>query len=434
MVMLQRLRTKLRKIMAQLNVTGYFHFTAAPEDAVSFKIMVPYAAINRGAYGDIKQDPFDIVVRKTEGNNFKDIRTEAEMREELMSLERYVHTLDKWVVQLISDEISESEMIDGLKLRLFLNISGVATMINEVNIPVIQENPTPFPRPETEWDASLLLKNGEYMLLDNVIYMWKHYQSGNSTINPQDDIAQNPLTTKWVAYQNWPILFTNALIAKFGLLGSAVFDGHYMMSQYGSDENGNQTNDYRNFGNGNFNPNILFNFLTGKSKLKDTEIDGIIHLNGMSGKMQIQYVELNKSDSVYARHEFFEEHNNEATVVTGYKLRENTHIVITHDDTYSQAQKHVLLPNSPDYIGVQVKIIDTNTPPYTRTSLSYCTVVYGGMYGLLRSGGYVGTTTTIAKTYVELRGGSLNLIGIPKYGLDGDIIGTQWALDSYVLD
>ena len=74
MVMLQRLRTKLRKIMAQLNVTGYFHFTAAPEDAVSFKIMVPYAAINRGAYGDIKQDPFDIVVRKTEGNNFKEDR------------------------------------------------------------------------------------------------------------------------------------------------------------------------------------------------------------------------------------------------------------------------------------------------------------------------------------------------------------------------
>ena len=80
MVMLQRLRTKLRKIMAQLNVTGYFHFTSAPEDSVIFKIMVPYSAINRGAYGVITQDSFYIVFRNTEGNIFKEIRTVAVMR------------------------------------------------------------------------------------------------------------------------------------------------------------------------------------------------------------------------------------------------------------------------------------------------------------------------------------------------------------------
>ena len=277
----------------QLNVTGYITISVAQQDVTSYKLIIPYAAINRSAYGVIQQDAFDLVVKESTGNLFENITSDAQMLEKSLRIERYVAASDSWLVHPISDEIAESEMMDGLRLRLLkvelvvvttINPDGLPvghqeeklTVLDEVDIPVIQENPMPFPRSETEWSKSLLFKNGEYMLLDNVVYMWNHYQSGNSDLDPKSDIAKNPLTTRWSAYQNWAILFTNAVIAKFGLVGAAVFINQYMISQYGIDSNGDPSNDYRDFGGIDFIPNIMLDFLSGKSKLGDTEITGTV--------------------------------------------------------------------------------------------------------------------------------------------------------------
>ena len=405
--------------MSQLKVTGYFHFTAAPEDAVSFKIMVPYAAITRTAYGEIKQDPFDLAIRKTCGNTITDIKSDEWMREESLRLEKYNVSTGQWLPFPVTDEVAHVEMFDGLRFRLLKIFPGTeetVQILDEIEVPVIQENPQFFARSETEWTADLRFKNGEYLLLDSVIYVWSYPITGNSVDDPKTDIEENRLTTKWTAYQEWPVLFTKGMIAKHGLFGSAVFNGQYMLSQFGVDSNGDPSNDYRDFGGIDFVPNIMLDFLTGKAFFQEADVAGTIRINGVAGKMQIKYVELIDSDAVYARHEFSD--SGSSVVVHGYKIRENTHIVVSHGNKYPEERdpaKSILLPNSPDYIGCQVRIMDTNTPPYTRTGLAYNTIIYGGMYPLLKSGGYVGDINAKGISSIPLIGGSLNLIGMPVY-------------------
>lgn len=63
-------------------------------------------------------------------------------------------------------------------------------------------------------------------------------------------------------------MFVNAMVADFGKIGSAVFSGDYMLSQYGVGKDGRpiQTeNGYEAFtpDMSNFIPNILLNFVTG---------------------------------------------------------------------------------------------------------------------------------------------------------------------------
>ena len=272
--------------MSQLKVTGYFHFTAAPEDAVSFKIMVPYAAITRTAYGEIKQDPFDLAIRKTCGNTITDIKSDEWMREESLRLEKYNVSTGQWLPFPVTDEVAHVEMFDGLRFRLLKIFPGTeetVQILDEIEVPVIQENPQFFARSETEWTADLRFKNGEYLLLDSVIYVWSYPITGNSVDDPKTDIEKNRLTTKWTAYQEWPFLFTKGIAARYAQFGMGIFYDQYLMSQYGVDSRGNSTGDYRNFGTDDFNPNILLNFLDGSSVLRKTTIYGEIistHPNG----------------------------------------------------------------------------------------------------------------------------------------------------------
>ena len=102
----------------QLNVTGYITISVAQQDVTSYKLIIPYAAINRSAYGVIQQDAFDLVVKESTGNLFENITSDAQMLEKSLRIERYVAASDSWLVHPISDEIAESEMMDGLRLRL----------------------------------------------------------------------------------------------------------------------------------------------------------------------------------------------------------------------------------------------------------------------------------------------------------------------------
>lgn len=78
---------------------------------------------------------------------------------------------------------------------------------------ISRRNPIPFPRSE-EWSAGLTYRNGEYLMIDNIVYMWRNPVPGNSSLTPQQDIEQNPQQTSWVACQNWPLLATQVFLAQ----------------------------------------------------------------------------------------------------------------------------------------------------------------------------------------------------------------------------
>ena len=120
---------------------------------------------------------------------------------------------------------------------------------------------------EGEWNDDLEFNNGNYILIDDIIYVWNNPIPGNSSIPPLNDIQNNPNTTSWVAYEYWPLIGTRYLIARLGLIGSAVFYDEFMFSQQGVDNNGDASTAYGGFVNGPFIPNILLNFLTGAGHL-----------------------------------------------------------------------------------------------------------------------------------------------------------------------
>ena len=265
------------------------------QNAVSYKIIVPYASITRSAYGAILEEDFDIVIRKTDGASTTDISRDDKLAEELLNLQMK-NSSGIWADYLIGDSVGQNEMIEGLSLKLRKIVKNfdeeknplpdTYTDIEELRIPVVQIQPQYFARPETSWNASLQFKNGEYLLLDTGIYMWNHYLTGNSTLPPQQVMQENEYTTKWKFFQEQPFIFTKGIASKFADLAKIIFYDEYIMSQHGVDANGEDTYEYRDFtrtGNA-FNPTMLLDFLTGEVILNNLKATGQIqsrHTNGM---------------------------------------------------------------------------------------------------------------------------------------------------------
>lgn len=147
--------------------------------------------------------------------------------------------------------------------------------IGSKQVNIVVDNPTPFPRSEA-WSTGLTYKNGEYLLQEDVVYMWGSRVPGNTSVSPKDDLASATPSGKWKAYQNWPLFATNIALIKFGLIGSAVFKDEYMYSQQGVDANGNTTSDYRAFGTNAFTPNLMLDFLHGAMKSNSVDVSGSI--------------------------------------------------------------------------------------------------------------------------------------------------------------
>ena len=166
----------------------------------------------------------------------------------------------------ISIEDSEaSGKVSYIKLTLSVN----GTIVYTKRIYLNRDLPIAFARSEA-WSTGLTFKNGQVIIVDNVVYQWDYPHAGNSLVNPSADISSNPTTTHWTAYQQWTVLATKIIMAAFALLGGAVFSGDYMYSQQGKDANGNATSNYNLFdatklGTSNcpFTPNLYFNYKTG---------------------------------------------------------------------------------------------------------------------------------------------------------------------------
>ena len=184
----------------------------------------------------------------------------------------------------VSVEDSEaSGKVSYLKLTLSVNDVIVYTKRIYLN----RDLPVGFARSET-WSAGLTFKNGQLIIVDNVVYQWDYPHSGNSSTNPSADVANNPTTTHWTAYQQWTVLATKIIMAAFALLGGAVFSGDYMYSQQGKDAAGNATSNYDLFdatklgtSNCSFTPNLYFNFKTGDTYQGNGNFSGMIKASSL---------------------------------------------------------------------------------------------------------------------------------------------------------
>lgn len=169
---------------------------------------------------------------------------------------------------LPADQYGDTDMV---RLSAY-DDAACSRLVAVKDVIVVTDNPIPFPR-EDEWNAANTYKNGEYHLLDGIVYMWRNPVPGNSVLAPPEDIKQNPLTTSWTAYQNWPLLCTGMLLSDFAKIGQAVFAKNYTISQQGKGEG-----DYRNFdmntGEGTFQPNIIIDWVKGTIKLLKLVAEG----------------------------------------------------------------------------------------------------------------------------------------------------------------
>lgn len=147
--------------------------------------------------------------------------------------------------------------------------------IDSKQVNIIAANPTPFPRSE-DWNVDNVYKNGEYLKEDNVLYMWTSRVPGNTEISPKEWIEAHQESGLWTPYPYDKLIAAEIALLNFALIGSAVFQDEYMISQQGVDASGNPTNDFRKFGTEEFTPNLLLNFLTGLFKGNKVELTGQI--------------------------------------------------------------------------------------------------------------------------------------------------------------
>lgn len=213
------------------------------------------------------------------GNVVLDTIDQTAVRDELsymLPTDRYGNA-DKLLVEAYGDD-PETEDENNYEKKLA-----------EITVPISRRNPIPFPRPE-EWSAGLTFHNGEYLMVGNIVYMWRNPVPGNSELPPQQDIEQNPQKTSWVAYQSWPLLATQIFLAQWAKLGSFIFNGDIQMSQQGT-VSGQESSDYKN---PNFQPNYKVNAKTGKVEGRDMDITG-----GKVGGFVVTETKIGRADEGY---------------------------------------------------------------------------------------------------------------------------------------
>jgi hypothetical protein len=251
-----------------VQVSGTFYVTAVVdgENAIEYRIKTNIAAI--------KMDPNNI---QSVAASFNFVKANGSVETPLSVYPR-LRIYDKAGSVLLDNKITSastgySYLIPqdsyGTASSLNMTIYSDNTHINQlatVTLNIVRETPQLI-GVDGEWNDGLEFNNGNYILIDDIIYVWSNPIPGNSSIPPLNDIQNNPTTTSWKAYEYWPLIGTRYLIARLGLIGSAVFYDEFMFSQDGVDLNGNASTAYQNFEASTFIPNILLNFLTGAGHL-----------------------------------------------------------------------------------------------------------------------------------------------------------------------
>lgn len=159
-----------------------------------------------------------------------------------------------------------------------------------VNV-VCSQIPTPVSRGE-KWMKETIFRNGDFLehKVGNAssIYMWSSRVEGNTSKAPWDiTLTTDPEYGYWEHVTERTILASKILMARGALVGSAVFNGDFMISQQGEAKVEGAT--YKDFEEtmSKFVPNIMMNFLTGAARFNHVEVVGDSrfggHLDGAEG-------------------------------------------------------------------------------------------------------------------------------------------------------
>ena len=155
------------------------------------------------------------------------------------------------------------------------------------------DNRLPIPNgefdPETTYTATDLI--APYVLCSGKYYVMNKTGSIKG-VNPQADYAANGVKATWIYLENFKAAFFEIFMANLGLLGKAVFYREYMFSQYGKKEETEISEDGKyNIpidAGGDFDPNLLMDFLKGYFRCYNVDIRGIIRaISGYIGGWEI---------------------------------------------------------------------------------------------------------------------------------------------------
>ncbi|MCD7935530.1 MAG: hypothetical protein LUG98_01575 [Tannerellaceae bacterium] len=176
------------------------------------------------------------------------------------------------------------------------------TQVSRVSkVKFIQKGETGKPGPLL-YPAGVWVKEGIYTRTDStapfVLYDTGHPDTdiyyylakegvftGATNPDPKSDHSVNGGT--WKEIEPYDAIFTKILMANFALLAGAVFHDNKLMSQYGRSASGSFSDKYEEYvdngdgkDSGNFNPNLLLNFVTGYLKARNVDITGIVNATG----------------------------------------------------------------------------------------------------------------------------------------------------------
>lgn len=139
-----------------------------------------------------------------------------------------------------------------------------------------------LPVPAGEYDATVTYTNNGVLtpyVLDGSLYYVLTKVGSVTGVRPSVDVADQG--GNWTLIENYSPIFTEILMANLALLGKAVFHGNYMFSQYGK-RGSSVINTPGNYSapteaGGNFDPNILIDFMTGFFRCVNAEITGKVN-------------------------------------------------------------------------------------------------------------------------------------------------------------
>ena len=205
------------------------------QDGTSYEIVLNTGAtVPCTAYAELKTE--NLIVRLLKDGtavNFEMFYVELQDENETV-INRYTGTHSMASYNLSSLFMSA---IEGGKAPYYIYTKAYVggKVVTEKTFNVIYDTPFPFVRRETEWSAGLTFRNGDILILGaDFVYRWSYPISGNSTVDPKTDIANNKETTHWNAYSYYDMVATRILLAEQALLAGWVFHDNKLFSQNGN--------------------------------------------------------------------------------------------------------------------------------------------------------------------------------------------------------
>ena len=146
--------------------------------------------------------------------------------------------------------------------------AGKKNLIESKTVNVVcNQIPEPLYRGE-KWASGMSFRNGDFLEYEvngsKSIYQWSSRVDGNTSKAPWDiKLTTDPEYGYWEHVTEKTLFAAKVLLAKSALVGSAVFNGDYMLSQQGKAIKDGAT--YKDFtpNMDKFVPNIVLNYLTG---------------------------------------------------------------------------------------------------------------------------------------------------------------------------